>query len=201
MILSKRERYIVIGTVVVVGILALDRLFLTPLIERRQETNANIRLETEKMEKATALVTNRSRVQRKWNELSGASLKGDGANAESQIIRAVNDWAQDAGLNVSSVKPERAEREKIKDKETQFMKITFRANATGNMAAISRFMWRLQTAKVPIRVTDVSINTRRDGVDDLSLDLGISTIYLPPEPVKADTAAGKPQTPNAEDRI
>jgi len=201
MILSKRERYIVIGTVVVVGILALDRLFLTPLLERRQETNANIRLETEKMEKATALVTNRSRVQRKWNELSGASLKADGANAESQIIRAVNDWAQDAGLNVSSVKPERAEREKIKDKETQFMKITFRANATGNMAAISRFMWRLQTSKVPIRVTDVSINTRRDGVDDLSLDLGISTIYLPPEPVKTDTAAGKPQTPNAEDRI
>lgn len=201
MILSKRERYIVIGTVVVVGILALDRLFLTPLIERRQETNANIRLETEKMEKATALVTNRSRVSRKWTELSGSSLKIDGANAESQIIRAVNDWAQDSGLNVSSVKPERAEREKLKDKETQFIKITFRANATGNMAAISKFMWRLQTSKVPIRVTDVSINTRRDGVDDLSLDLGISTIYLPPEPVKGDSAAGKPQAPNAEDRI
>src|SRR4051812_21991345 len=200
MILSKRERYIVIGTVVVVGVLALDRLFLTPLIERRQETNANILLESERAEKATAMVSNRSRVSRKWNELSGSSLKIDGANAESQIIRAVNDWAQDAGLNVSSVKPERAEKEKIKDKETQFMKITFRANATGNMAAVSRFLYRLQTSKVPIRVTDLSINTRRDGVDDLSLDLGISTIYLPPEPVKNDAASGK-QPSAAEDRI
>ena len=201
MILSKRERYIVIGTVVVVGILGLDRLFLTPLIERRQETNANIRLETEKMEKATGLVTNRSRVSRKWNDLSGSSLKSDGANAESQIIRAVNDWAQDAGLNVSSVKPERAEKEKIKDKETQFMKITFRANATGNMAAISKFMWRLQTSKVPIRVTDLSITTRRDGVDDLSLDLGISTIYLTPEPAKNESATGRQQPAASEDRI
>jgi len=201
MILSKRERYIVIGTVVVVGVLALDRLFLTPLIEQRQETNANIRLESERMEKATALVTNRSRVSRKWNDLSASTLKMDGANAESQIIRAVNDWAQDAGLNVSSVKPERAEREKLKDKETQFMKITFRANATGNMAAISKFLYRLQTSRVPIRVTDLSITTRRDGVDDLSLDLGISTIYQTPESTKGDSAGGKPQTPSTEDRI
>jgi hypothetical protein len=196
MILSKRERYIVIGTVVVVGILAFDRLFLTPLIDRRQETTANIHLETEKMEKATASLTNRSRVNRKWTDISGTTLKIDGATAESQIIRSVGDWAQESGLNLSSVKPERAEKEK------QFMKITFRANATGSMSSISRFMWRLQTSKVPIRVTDLSITTRRDGMDDLSLDLGISTIYLPPpEPAKGDTATGRPQTPTSEDRI
>jgi hypothetical protein len=185
MILSRRERYIVIGTLAVVGLFALDRLLLTPLIERRQVVAAQMRLETERMERANGLLTNRSRVNRKWNEISGSSLKIDGSTAESQIIRAVNDWALEAGLNLSSAKPERAEKEK------QFMKITFRANATGNMAAISRFMWRLQTSKVPIRVTDLSITTRRDGVDDLSLDLGISTIYLPPEPAKGETVAGK----------
>src|SRR5258707_1138354 len=43
MILSRRERYIVIGTVAVVGLLALDRLFLTPLIERRQVIDAQMR--------------------------------------------------------------------------------------------------------------------------------------------------------------
>ena len=195
MILSRRERYIVIGTVVVVGILALDRLFLTPLIERRQETDARIRLATGQMEKGTALITNRGRVNRKWNEISGTTLKTDGATAESQIIRSVGDWALEAGLNPSSVKPERAEKEK------QFMKITFRANATGNMAAISKFMWRLQTSRVPVRVTDLSITTRRDGADDLSLDLGISTIYQPPEAVKAETASGKAPSTSAEGRI
>ena len=201
MILSKRERYIVIGTVIVVGVLALDRLFLTPLLEHRADTNLKILKEKGTLDRANGLLTNQSRVRRKWNEISGTTLRMDGANAESQIIRAVNDWAQDAGLNVSSVKPERAEKEKIKDKETQFMKITFRANATGTMAAISKFLFRLQTSKVPIRVTDLSINTRRDGVDDLSLDLGISTIYLPPEPAKSDNATGKQQPSAAEDRI
>jgi hypothetical protein len=61
-------------------------------------------------------------------------------------------------------------------------------------------MWQVQTSKVPLRVTDLSITTRRDGADDLTLDLGISTLYLPPEPTKGDNA-GKSQTPGAEDRI
>jgi hypothetical protein len=195
MILSRRERYIVIGTVVVVGILALDRLFLTPLIERRQETDAKIRLATGQMEKGTGLITNKGRVNRKWNDISGTTLKTDGATAESQIIRAVGDWALEAGLNLSSVKPERAEKEK------QFVKITFRANATGNMAAINKFIFRLQTSKLPVRVTDLSITTRKDGLDDLSLDLGMSTIYLPPETVKSETASGKTPSTTAEGRI
>jgi hypothetical protein len=196
MILSRRERYIVIGTVAVVGLLALDRIFLTPMIEHRQLLEAEMRKSTAEMTRAEGLFTNSPRVHRKWNEMTAATLKVDGSNAESQIIRDVGDWALQAGLNLSSVKPERAE----KENKTQFMKITFRANATGNMAAISRFMWQVQTSKVPVRVTDLSITTRRDGADDLTLDLGISTLYLPAEPAKSD-AAGKSQTPGAEDRI
>src|SRR3954465_7510660 len=184
MILSRRERYIVIATVAVVGFLALDQLVLTPLFDRREVVQAQSRQKVEELDRANALFTNRARLNRKWIEMTGTSLQADGSTAESQIIRAVGDWARESGLNLSSVKPERAEKEK------QFMKITFRANATGNMAAISRFMWRLQTSKVPVRVTDLSITTRRDGVDDLSLDVGISTLYLPPEPVKGETAGG-----------
>ena len=195
MILSRRERYIVIATVIVVGFLALDQLVLTPLFDRREELELKTTQRLKELERANALFTNRTRLNRKWNEMTGTSLQADGSTAESQIIRAVDDWAKQSGLNLSSVKPERAEKEK------QFMKITFRANATGNMAAISRFMWSLQTSKAPIRVTDLSITTRRDGFDDLSLDLGISTLYLPPETTKGETTAGKAQPAATEDRI
>ncbi|HEV8292329.1 MAG TPA: hypothetical protein VGP94_10410, partial [Tepidisphaeraceae bacterium] len=134
MILSRRERYIVIGTVVVVGFLGLDQLVLTPLFDRREVVQAQTTQRLEELARANALFTNRTRLNRKWTEMSGTTLKTDGSTAESQIMRALSDWAVEAGLNLSSAKPERAE------KERQFMKITFRANATGNMAAISRFM-------------------------------------------------------------
>jgi hypothetical protein len=179
-----------------VGILVLDWVVLTPLIDRRQVVDAQMRLAREEVDRADRLFNNRIRLNRKWNEMSGTALKSDGATAESQIIRAVGDWALDAGLNLSSVKPERSE------KDRQFQKIAFRANATGNMAAISKFIWRLQTSKIPVRVIDLSITTRRDGTDDLSLDLGISTLYMPPETNgKQETASGKNEPTSREGRL
>ena len=77
MILSRRERYIVIGTVAVVGLLALDRLFLTPLIERRQVIDAEMRKATAEMTRANGLFTNSPRVNRKWNEMT-EPLEGEG---------------------------------------------------------------------------------------------------------------------------
>jgi type II secretory pathway component PulM len=194
MILSRRERYIVIGTVAVVGLLALDHLFLTPLTERREVINAQMHLRQEEMTRATMLLDSRARMNRKWLEMSGTALKTDGATAESQIIRSVGDWALDAGLNLSSLKPERAEKDK------QFQKIAFRANGTGNMLAISKFIWRLQTSKIPVRVTDISITTRRDGTDDLSLDMGMSTLYQPPETNKTETAIKQTEPQTREGR-
>jgi hypothetical protein len=117
--------------------------------------------------------------------MSGTTLKIDASTAESQIIRSVGDWAAESRLQLSSVKPDRAEKDK------QFQKITFRANAIGSMSAISQFVWKIQTSKIPIRITDITITTRRDGMDDLTLELGISTLFQPPEPVEAKPAAGK----------
>ena len=42
MTLSKRERYIVIITVAVVGILGLDRFFVSPLLARMDEAKTKI---------------------------------------------------------------------------------------------------------------------------------------------------------------
>lgn len=195
MILSRRERYILIGVVTMVGIFGLDRVILTPLFERRQVINAQMRLAREKVARADQLFENRVRMNRRWHEMSGTALKTDGSTAESQIIRAVGDWAAEAGLNLSSVKPERAE------KDRQFQKITFRANGIGGMSQISKFIWRIQTSKIPIRITDITITTRRDGADDLALELGLSTLFQPPEPVEGKTAARPEVAALREDRI
>ena len=79
-------------------------------------------------------------------------------------------------MTLSSLKPERTEKEK------DFFKITFRATGGGSMAQVGRFLWRIETAQVPVRVTDVTITSRKPGTDDLAVQLGIATSYLAPEP-------------------
>jgi hypothetical protein len=90
-------------------------------------------------------------------------------------LHNVRDWASEAGLNLASVNPQRAERER------DFQKLTFRATATGGLGQIGRFLYKIQNASMPVRITDLSISSHgREGNDDLSLSLAIATIYLPP---------------------
>jgi hypothetical protein len=106
------------------------------------------------------------------------------SQAESQVLNSVREWAQDARLSLSSVKPERTEKEK------DYYKITFRATASGTMQQVTRFLYSVQTGSVPARITDVSITSRKEGTDDLTLTLGIATIHPVPE-------SEKPRQPGA----
>ncbi len=61
-------------------------------------------------------------------------------------------------------------------------------------------MWDIETATVPIRLTDVQVAPRKEGTDDLSIQFGVSTLcqrQVTPKPAAAaQAAAGR----YAEDR-
>jgi hypothetical protein len=181
MVLSKREKFIGIGVLAVVGILALDRIAYTPLTDRKVELDAKILSARDERTRIKDLFSTRDRAKLRWNEISGKSLRADASAAESEILNNVREWAQDSGMSLPIVTPERS-----KDKE--FEKITVRATGTGGIAQIGRFLYRVQTSKVPVRITNLTINSRKEGTDDLSVQMGIATIYLPPE--SSDSKAG-----------
>ncbi|HOW69975.1 MAG TPA: GspMb/PilO family protein [Phycisphaerae bacterium] len=179
MVLSKRERYIAIATVAAVGILGLDRFVLNPLVSKNSQLNLQIDSCEQQLEKARRLFKNSRRKSQAWAQMQSNGLRRkDAAEAEGLVLNRIRDWAQDAGMSLSSVKPERTE------KPMAFGKITFRATGTGGMTQISRFLGRLKDADVPVRIGELQITARKEGTDDLSLQLGISTIYLSPETEK-----------------
>ena len=172
MILSKRERYISGATVLVLGALVLDRYALTPLFERRAQLESETSECQSQLERAVKLFKKNGQLSKKWGGMTAAGLGSDASAAESRLLHAVRDLAQESGLSLSSVKPERSELER------QFRRITFRATGTGPMLAVSKFLWRVETATLPVRIADLQVNSRKDGADDLSIQLGISTLYI-----------------------
>lgn len=178
MILSKRERMAAVVTMVAVGLLAVDYYALEPLFAYRDQLEVEKGTQSGLMQKSSRLLANKTELRRKWGEMTTSGLSGDPSAAESRVLHGVRDWAQEAGLSLSSLKPDRTEHDKL------FHKIVFRATATGNMSQISQFLWKIQTAPIPVRVTDMQLSARKEGTDDLSLQIGISTLYLAPEPEK-----------------
>lgn len=185
MVLSKRERYIAFGTAGVLALLALDRVALSPLFARSQRVDDELSNTQVELERAQQLFANGPRMNQRWHSMVVAGLKSDVTESESQALRALHDWAQDAGLTLLSLQPDRVERAR---KQQDFQQLTLRASGTGSMRAVSRFLWRVQTASIPLRVTDLQVGSRKEGTDDLTVTLAVSTLVLA-EPARTAAAA------------
>lgn len=190
MVLSHRERMIALVTLGAVALLAVNSLVLTPLAERRDRVDAEAESARLELERANRLFSNGRRVNERWQEMLGAGLTSDASDAEARALAALSTWAREAGLGPpTSLRPERRE------VGEQFQTITLRATGTGSMENISDFLRRIQSADLPLRVTDMQLTTRTEGSDELSLQLGVSTICLAPEPERnARPGQGRPAT-------
>jgi hypothetical protein len=170
MAISKRERTIIIATAAAAVLLLGDKYFLTPYLETRGRVALETRECQTRLEKANRLLSKERQLKKRWSEVSSASMKPDASAAESQLLHALRDWAQEADLVLSTVKPEQTETDK------QFQKLAFRATGSGGMRAVSGFLWRIQTSSIPARISDLQVSARKDGTDDLSIELRISTL-------------------------
>jgi hypothetical protein len=183
LVLSKRERLVAIATLAAVGLLALDQVVLSPLMAASDELKMQIARAREDLDKAQSLFKGRQRRTPLWADMQNKGLRRkDASQAESQLLNSIREWAQDSGMTLLSAKPDRT------DKEKDFQRSTFRVTGSGGMGQIGRFLWHAQTAEMPVRIVDLQLTTRKEGTDDLSLQVGISTIYLVPESDKEASA-------------
>lgn len=169
---------------VIVGLLAVDWMFLSPLLAKNRELGDLLDKAQTSREDANRLIKNARRLSTQWDTLTKTTLKRDASDAEGQVLNSVREWAQEARMTLSSVKPERTERDK------DFVRITFRATGAGRMSEIGQFLYKIQTARVPVRIVDLQIASRKEATDDLTVQLGIATIYFAPEAEKRSGSSG-----------
>ena len=172
--LNPRERTIAIAAGSALGLGVLYTAFISPLEDRLDAATTHIREDGDAVRGLAGLQANRNRAAALWKTMSGGTLKNDEATAAGQLLNHVRDVAQSSGLTLDSLKPERSEKEK------EFQRITFRAAANGTMRQVKAFLDALRTSAIPLRVNDVQLVSRKDGVDDVAIQAGISTIYEPP---------------------
>ena len=185
--LSGRERNIVIVVGAVIGLFLVDRYAWTPYTESRERLQADLVAAREKHTKVVHLIRDDRVNKQTFDRMIAEGLKSDASAAESQIQHAVDDWARDARLNLSTVKRERMEQDK------QFGRIVYRASGAGTMQSIARFLYNVQTSKIPSRVVDLQIAGRqgaKEGTDDLTVTVAISTLVRGQVPATGPAVAG-----------
>lgn len=190
MAFSKRERLIGIGVGAAVALLALDQLVLSPYDDARSAAvKEHDRLEKQR---SAALTTfeEQSKLRKTWNEWK-VGVKADPSAAESQALNAILDWAQGARVTLAALRPDKV------SVENGFQVSGFHVTGTGSTADISRFIWAIESSKIPVRVSDLQISAAKEGTDNLSVQMNVSTISMladPEKPAKPGTGSSSSST-------
>jgi Tfp pilus assembly protein PilO len=183
MILSKREKLIAVVAAAAVGLVVLDFYVLTPFLDLRTRQADELQTLTATLNEARALFDRRRLLRTEWHAMNAAGLGRSRPEAESVVFHAVRDWAQESGLQLGSLKPGQSV------EHPHAMELTFQTAATGPMQAVAGFLWRVESAPLPLRVHQLQLGARKDGEDDLSLQLHLSTLcHMQPADDAAKTA-------------
>lgn len=176
MVLSKRERYVVVATLISLTILLFDRVILGQIQQRRAAREMERRRILGELERARVTFARKKQLMQRWQQMLDAGMRFGPAQAESHILHAIRNWSQESGLSLSSLRPERAAQ------KGDLREITFQASATGRLNAVVGFLSRLESSPIPIKVVELQLGTRKEGTDDLSLQLRISALSQAAEP-------------------
>ncbi len=169
--LSKRERIIVLVTLLAVGALAADKFVLGPIANGLGELKAERQKALAQVTKAKSLLQQKQQIEEKKGS-SFVSLRSD-TEAESQVAKALDQWAADARLTISSVKPDR-----MAGGEKGLKEILFVIAGKGSLDAVSWFLYQVETSELPIKVKHMQLGSTSEAGDNMSLELRISALYV-----------------------
>ena len=88
--------------------------------------------------------------------------------AENEVLRAFERWSQESRISISSIKPQ------WKRAGDDFMTLECRADASGSMQELTRFLYDVERDPLALRVESVEITTRDNNGQQLSLALQVS---------------------------
>ncbi len=172
--LSKRERMIVLATILVVGALVADRFIRAPIATRLGELRSQRQQSLAQVAKAKNLLAEKEQRERKNKTLLTEALRSD-AEAESRVAQALVKWSEDARLMLTSVKPDRMAGDK------GLKEIVFVVAGKGSLDAVAWFLYQVETSELPIKVKYLQLGSTSESGDSMSMELRLSTLYVAAE--------------------
>ncbi|MHC4994100.1 MAG: GspMb/PilO family protein [Planctomycetota bacterium] len=169
--MSPNERKYLIVAVVALLIWGGDSVVYRPLAQRMKELDDQRVELQDNLRLARNASNERKAKSARGRAMLASGLQANPSAAESQILRKIGEWADSSRLNRVSIQPETSrERGELKQ-------INITASFTGRMDSVTNFMYLIESSQVPVKVKQVIIEAKREGTDEVSLSLRLSTLY------------------------
>ena len=162
-----------------VALLAINSLIVGPYFDRAAALEDDKRAAAKTLGDNLNLLRLQKSKQAEWNQMLSNGLQADDSTAQSRTQQMIQTWARVANINLESINSEHVSTQKGPFQLINFS-LDFNTSGSDSMRQIARFLWSIESARIPIRLNDVKIQSTREGTDQLNVKLVVSALYMPP---------------------
>ncbi len=177
MVLSQRERYIAIALGAVLLLVVLWTVVFSPLEAWSAQIDTDKQAALDQQQKDERLFADQKRLEKVWEDMKKGGLMDNPSDAQTQLHQAVTDWAVQSGVFVSN---QTNETPQVVDQKSGFVQAGIKVTCAGTTSGIAKLLYQIEVAKIPARVHQVTISSRKEGVDELQLDMNLTTLCVVP---------------------
>lgn len=175
MVLSKRERIILIVTLACVGILVVNQFVVNTVWDELKRLGTERDDLRQELDDATLLLQRYDAQQGKWAELLANGMRNR-ATAESKVMAGRREWSEAARLTSGNFRPEDITADK------GMRELIFTVDGRGSLASVARFLYEIETSAVPVKVREIQLGTGgNDAGASLTYTLRLSILYISEE--------------------
>lgn len=167
--IENRQQILAALAISVVGLLLLDRLVITPMISGWKERSQKIAELKKSIAQGESLAGRAEIIRDRWSNMQTNTLEE--ASAERKLLESFQRWADRSNISVSSIQPS-------KRTEEDHISLECRVNASGNVTALSRFLYEIEHDPMALRVENLEITSRDENGRTLGLALQVSGLIL-----------------------
>jgi hypothetical protein len=172
---KNRQQLLTLGAIAVIALFAGDKLLFTPLTHAWSARKDKIAELRKQVEQGKALLQREQVVRTRWDQIRKATLPTDPSSAEQKFFEAIDRWRQDSRVNLNGTTPQ------WKHDSDDFMSYQCRIDASGNLAALSRFLYDVERDPIALKLESVELTSRDKEGQQLMLALQVSGLVLTPQ--------------------
>ena len=166
--LTKREIILGLSTAAVV----LTAFVLMPLAGVWSSRQAQIRELRARVSDGNQVIRSEARTRSHWADMQANALPANTSLAEQQLFKAVDEWSHSSGAEVTSLMPQ------WKNDSTNYMTLSCRVETSGDLGALSKFLYDVERGPMAVRLDSVELTERDKDGQQLTMSAEINGLAL-----------------------
>ncbi len=169
---KNREKLLLIGVAICVGMYLIVTLVIDPLVDSWHSRTEEIAKLNKQIADGLRVIRYQDETRDKWDFMRGNALSKDQTAAEGQMFGEFHKWVESAGVAPGSFRPQ------IQESDSNYTTIDCRSDVSGSPESVRDFLRNMSRDSMSDKVQSFELSTKDDNGRQLSLGLNTSGLII-----------------------